>query len=156
MKARSFSIWTKWENRNSIKGIKFPGVYMIAISKLNISGQQFELIPEICYIGMTNSKAGLRGRLKQFDNTIKGNRGHGGADRFRNKYANYQDLVEMLYVSVAVFECDVNTNAPEDLKIMGEVAYFEYYFLANFVEKFRKLPEFNDKQNSPKYSLTHK
>ncbi len=74
---------------------------------------------------MTNSVAGLKGRLKQFDNTIVGQTGHGGADRFRYEYQNYAELTEKLYVSVVPFICDVKTNNPKDLKVMGEVSKFE-------------------------------
>ena len=41
----------------------------------------FDWIKEIIYIGMTNSKGGLKNRLQQFDNTIAGKTGHGGAQR---------------------------------------------------------------------------
>ena len=44
---------------------------------------------------MTNSIAGIKGRLKQFDNTIIGKGGHGGADRVRYKY---QDSNDLLYI----------------------------------------------------------
>jgi len=156
MTDKDFSQWTKWEDRNSLNGIKYPGIYCIAISETDLSEQDFEWISKIAYVGMTNSIAGLKGRLKQFDNTIIGKSGHGGADRFRFKYENYPDLVDKLYVSVCLFECDVKSNAPKDLRIMGEVAKFEYDCFAEYVEKFRKLPEFNDKKKSLKYSLTHK
>ncbi|MDM8162247.1 hypothetical protein QUH73_20710 [Labilibaculum sp. K2S] len=153
---KKFSQWTKWEDRNSLNGIKYPGIYCIAISETDLSEQNFEWIPKISYVGMTNSKAGLKGRLKQFDNTIIGKKGHGGADRFRFKYENYQELLDKLYVSVCSFECDVKSNAPKDLRIMGEVAKFEYDCFAEYVENFGCLPEFNNKTESPKYSLTHK
>ncbi len=152
---KDFSQWIKWEDRNSLNGIKYPGIYCIAISETDLSNQDFEWISRITYVGMTNSIAGLRGRLKQFDNTIIGKRGHGGADRFRFKYENYQDLVDKLYVSVCSFECNVKSNDPKGLRIMGNVAKFEYDCFAEYVERFGDLPEFNNKSKSPKYSLTH-
>lgn len=155
MKDKAFSKWTKWNDRDSLNGIKFPGIYCIAISELDLSEQDFVWISMITYVGMTNSKAGLKGRLKQFDNTIIGKTGHGGADRFRFKYENYQDLTDKLYVSVCFFECDVKSNAPKDLRVMGEIAKFEYDCFAEYVAKFGELPEFNDKKKSPKYSLKH-
>jgi hypothetical protein len=103
---------------------------------------------------MTNSAGGLRARLKQFDNTIVGKTGHGGADRVRYKHQIYQKLVEELYVSVAAFPCNVKSNQPRDLMVMGEVAKFEYDCFAEFVKKHGSLPEFNDKKSAPKYSLT--
>lgn len=149
-----FTKWTTWENRNNINGIEYPGIYCVAISESNLSEQDFSWICEIKYVGMSNSHAGLKGRLKQFDNTISGKTGHGGADRFRCKYPNYQDLVNRLFVSISSFPCDVKSNTARNLRIMGDVAKFEYECFATYVEKFNCLPEFNDKAKSPKFSLT--
>lgn len=156
MTENKFTEWIKWGERDSLKGIKFPGIYCIAISELDLSKQRFQWISEINYVGMTNSQNGLKGRLKQFDNTIIGKTGHGGADRFRYKYENYQDLVDRLFVSICSFECNVKSNSAKDLRIMGEVAKFEYDCFAKYVEKFGNLPRFNNKNKSPKYSLTHR
>jgi len=156
MEEKKFTKWTKWENRNSLEGMNFPGIYCIAISEIDLSEINFNWISEIKYVGMTNSIKGLKGRLKQFDNTIIGKTGHGGADRFRFKHENYQDLVRTLYVSVCSFECNVKSNSPKDLRIMGEVTKLEYDSFANYSEKFNRLPEFNDKVQSKKYSLTHR
>lgn len=148
---KDFSRWIKWEDRNSLKGIKYPGVYCIAISDIDLSEQDFTWIPRITYVGMTNSIAGLKGRLKQFDNTIIGKTGHGGAERFRFKYKSYPDLVSKLYVSICSFKCDVKSNKPRDLKVMGEVAKFEFDCFAEYVDYFGELPEFNNKKKSPKH-----
>ncbi len=151
---REFSKWTKWVEREKLSGIKYPGIYCIAISEKDLSGNNFEWIDEINYIGMTNAKSGLKGRLKQFDNTIQGKTGHGGADRFRYDYRNYEDLKCKLFVSVKYFECDVKSNLPQDLLIMGEVAKHEFECFAEFVIKHNRLPKYNDKPNAKKYSLT--
>ncbi len=147
-----FCNWCPWKTRNNLKGRKYPGVYCLAVSDANLKDKRFDWIPEIKYIGMTNSKAGLIGRLQQFDNTIIGKKGHGGADRFRYKFSDYQSLVTKLYVSIWFFECDVASHSPKDLKIMGEVAKLEYVSFAEYVKNHQKLPEFNDKKNAPKYS----
>jgi hypothetical protein len=154
MTEKKFLKWVKWENKNTLVRINLPGVYCIAISKIDLTNKKFEWISEIKYIGMTNSILGLKGRLKQFDNTIIGKTGHGGADRFRYKHQNYKDLVKKLFLSTCSFQCDVKSNMPEDLRIMGEVAKFEYDCFAMYIEKFGSFPEFN-KRESPKYSLTY-
>ena len=92
--------------------------------------------------------------MKKFDDTIVGKTGHGGAERVRYKFYNYKTLVNKLYVAVAPFRCDAVSNLPEDLRVMGEVVRFEYSCLAEYVERFEALPKFNDKKQSPKYSLT--
>jgi hypothetical protein len=154
MYEEKFSEWCPWQSREVLSDIKYPGVYVIAYTPGNLSGEPFSWRKEVIYVGMTNAASGLKGRLKQFDNTIAGKTGHGGADRVRYKYRNYGNLVRRLYVVVAPFKCDATSNQPKDLKTMGEVAKFEYLCLAHFVEKFRELPEFNNKKKSLKYSLT--
>ena len=72
----------------------------------------------------------------------------------RLKYQNYKELVNKLYVSVAPFTCNVKSHKPKDLRVMGEVAKFEYDCFAYFTELCGCLPEFNDYAKSPKYSLT--
>lgn len=151
---QKFTNWKKWENREELNDIKYPGIYIIAITQKNIENKGFNLCQEIVYIGMTNSVSGLKGRLKQFDNTIIGKTGHGGADRVRYKYQNYDKLIKELYVSICSFICDAKSNKPDDLRMMGKVAKFEYDCFAWFVEKYGSLPEFNNKKQSLKYSLT--
>jgi len=48
--------------------------------------------------------------------------------------------------------CDVESNKPEDLRKMGKVAEWEYLAMAAYVEKFGRLPEFNDKKGTKKFS----
>jgi hypothetical protein len=147
---RVFSDWTSWKNRVALTGVSFPGIYAVAISTSNIAETPFNWIRDIVYVGMTNAKGGLNSRLRQFDNTIKGGGGHGGAHRVRFKHSNYPTLLPNLYVAIKCFECDVTSNQPYDLRIMGEVAQHEFECFAHFVESFGRLPEFNDKMRSPK------
>ncbi|MDH5586532.1 MAG: hypothetical protein OEZ05_07865 [Nitrospirota bacterium] len=149
-----FTDWLSWRDRNNVVGIRYPGIYVCAITSSDISDTKFSWLTKIVYIGMTNAISGLKGRLKQFDNTILGKTGHGGADRVRFKHQNYEDLCRKLFVSVVPFECNVKSNHPGDLRIMGTVAKFEYNCFAHYVEVFGSLPEFNNKATSPKYSLT--
>lgn len=150
-KQSPFTHWSRWQDRNSLPNLHFPGVYAIALVYDDIAGQEFSWRQEIIYFGMTNSQGGLKSRLQQLDRILIGKQGsHGGARRIRFKYANYDVLVLNLYVSVASRPCDVRSNAPQDLRIMGDVAKFEYDCLATYVAKFGCLPEFNDKKRSPK------
>lgn len=149
-----FSAWNPWPRRDETLGVSYPGVYVLAYSGRNIAGKPFSWRKEIVYVGMTNAVSGLKGRLRQFDNTILGKSGHGGADRVRYKHRNYCSLVKRLFVAVAPFKCDPRSTRPKDLRIMGEVAEFEYLCFAHFVEKYGVLPEFNNKKASPKYSLS--
>ena len=135
--------------------LRHPGVYAIALSDADLSGQPFSWLSCIVYVGMTNSISGLRGRLRQFDDTIAGRHCvHGGADRVRYKYRNYEILVSEMFVAVSPRPCRPDSYSPADLRTMGDVAKLEFDCLARIVEMFGCLPEFNNKGASPKYSLT--
>ena len=158
MEDMKFSKWVKWTDRNTLPNIEYPGVYSIAVSESGLSGKNYELIKDIAYFGMTNSKKGLKGRLQQFDYTIKGKSGHGGASRFKYIYENYEDLVKKLFVAVCFFKCDVELakHPSHNLRIMGDVAKFEYECFANYIEEYGGLPEFNDKKRFPNKYIPNK
>jgi hypothetical protein len=147
---RKFSHWESWAKRAALANLAYPGVYTLAISRTNIAAKAFSWRREVVYVGMTNAIGGLKSRLQQFDNTIKGGTGHGGAHRVRYKHSDYDRLSSRLYVSVCSWDCDVTSHKPSDLRIIGEVAQYEFECFALFVEAFGKLPEFNDKKRSPK------
>ena len=146
-----FSNWIKWSDKNKLNDLQYPGVYVISYNKTGINNKSFDWIEEIIYVGMTNSKKGIKNRLRQFDNTIcwKGNN-HGGAKRVRYKYKDYEKLIKYLYVAVYPFKCDVSSNKEKDLLIMGKVAEYEYACFAEYEKRFGILPEFNDKKRSSK------
>jgi hypothetical protein len=145
-----FSEWVMWNSRNVLDKLRFPGVYAIALSDTDISGTEFFWQPEVIYVGMTNAKGGLKSRLQQFENTIRGGEGHGGGQRVRFKHPDYGKLLPRLYVSVCHHQCNVESNRQADLRIMGDVAKHEYECFAIFAETFNRLPEFNDKKQAPK------
>ncbi|MBN8751129.1 MAG: hypothetical protein J0I65_27050 [Variovorax sp.] len=150
----AFSIWRPWVDRRTHERLKLPGIYAIAISDENLSGQPFDWAPHIVYFGMTNSLGGLAQRLKQFDSAINGGPGHGGAMRFLPQYpAGSDTLLHRLYVAVWPFDCDVRSIEPANLLKMGEVLYAEFYCFAEFSKRFSRLPQFNDKKASPKIKL---
>jgi hypothetical protein len=113
-----FSHWVSWAKREALAGLASPGVYILAISPTNIAGTTFSWRPEIVYVGMTNARGGLKSRLKQFDDTIKGGNTHGGGERVRFKHPDYAQIYPHLYVSVRAWDCDVTSNMPADLRIM--------------------------------------
>lgn len=122
----------------------------MAISEVDISGEPFSWLASVIYVGMTNARGGLKSRLAQFDRTIQGGAGHGGGRRVRFKHGDDDALTAELYVAIRPFACDVTSETPADLRVMGEVARYEYECFALFVEAFGHLPEFNDKKRSPK------
>jgi hypothetical protein len=155
MLERRFSLWLPWTERGRHDGISCPGVYAIALPERSLAGAPFAWNEHIVYIGMTNSVNGLASRLKQFQNTLSGKRGHGGADRVRFKFRNASQFTQQAFVAVAPFNCDPRSLSPRALRVMGDVARFEFLCLAEYVERFGRLPQFNDKQASPKFSLAN-
>jgi len=150
-----FTNWVKWEDRNKLEGIKYPGIYCIAVSDKILN--EFNFIQDLVYIGMTNSKGGLKSRLRQFDATIRKIRTHhGGADRFLYQYEDYAAIKDNIYVAICSFKCDNKNPTPKDLRIMGEVAKCEYVCWAIYIENNGRYPKFNDIRNAPKYSLMNR
>jgi hypothetical protein len=148
-----FSSWERWTNRTNLPSQRFPGVYIIAIYDGELEKKPFSWLREIVYVGMTNSASGLAGRLRQFDLTISDVRkAHGGADRVRFANPDYAALLMRLFVAVRPFQCRVVNPSPTDLRVMGDVAKFEFECLAHYSEIYGRLPQFNDKAESPKYS----
>lgn len=166
-----FSKWAKWDEREialkmhgkkTLSGkdlLKYRGIYALAISeKTDMTGKDFKWEKDIVYFGMTNSIKGFAGRLKQFDNTLRKKRGggHGGAARFISKNASKKArelLAKKLFVSVSPFFSSKPGQKPEtpsDLRVMGLVVKAEYDAWATYLEKHKALPEYNNKERSPK------
>ena len=74
----------------------------------------------------------------------------------RQAHNDYGRLVPRLYVATRPVKCDVTSGAVRDLLLMGRVAQLEFQCLARYVEQFGRLPLFNDKARSPKYSASNK
>ena len=68
--------------------------------------------------------------------------------------SGYASLRQQLYVGVATFECDVSSGLSSDFLVMGRVASFGYECFAQCVDVRGRVPEFNNKQATKKYSLT--
>ena len=157
MDAGMFSPWTKWDSRVEKLELKSPGIYALKISKTNIEGKPFKFEKAIVYFGMTVSVAGLKGRLSQFNNTLRDKSGgqHGGAERFRHDYPKGETVAKMLYVAVRPFECDVKLVTEKNLLTQGDIVRAEYEALAEYVKRFGKQPKYNDKKMSPKWKRAH-
>jgi len=130
--------------------MKCPGVYALALPKIDLAGQDFDWISDIIYFGMTNCGGGLSARLRKFDDTIRGKEGHSGACRVRFKHRDYRELTSNLFVSTCPVACNVTSSQSDDFLKMGEVAYLEYYCFAKYFGLFQNLPEFNNKKAAPK------
>lgn len=63
-----FSKWMEWKDRNLIK---YPGIYMLAITNKNLENKEVDF-EDVVYIGMSNSAKGLGGRWNQLERSING------------------------------------------------------------------------------------
>jgi len=147
------SKWKRWDEilNESIN----PGIYVIALSdnKLSISNQSI-ICNDVVYIGMTNSKFGLKQRLNQFNNVIIGKSGHGGADRFM--FDHDVNIVKNMYYKTLEFSLDnIDPGSKMYYLIHGEVAKFEYIMFAQYITFQGELPKYN-KRTSPKKSKVKK
>ena len=140
-----------FDNLEKIENGQYPGVYLIAWTNENLSGQKIKL-EDIFYVGMSNARKGLSSRLKQFINGVEKNNGHSAGMRFFKEYSNnvsYSQLGldKIFYIVAYTFQCDVNKNSrtPKDLRIMGEICRLGYFLLAHIKEKIGKEPELNKK-----------
>ena len=145
---QGFSPWRRWNDRNEpAEQMKCPGIYVIALSKSELTGKAFSFSKIIVYVGMTN--ASLKARLTAFDKTIRREgRKHGGADRFLGTHHKFEEVEDQLFVSTKHWEWPTeDKTAPGCLRTKGIVAAAEYEMLARCVEELKVLPVFNRKES---------
>ncbi len=139
--------WT--ELTNPIKDIKKkdPGVYLISWYEKELEGEKVQL-KDVYYIGMTNSKGGVKSRLKQFWNGITKGRSHSGGNRWYINNGEYKssDNKKFYYAYVQI-ECTVDKEERNaaDLRKMGNVTKLEYEMMALYKESENKEPAGNKK-----------
>lgn len=152
LRSYSFSTWERWKNRNQLSGMERPGIYVIAKSKEALKGKPFSWKKEIAYIGMTAGKGGLRSRLRQFDDTLRGRGvGHGGAVRAHKHHKNREVLMNHLYVAVMTQPPICHSASSEkQKKAKGAIYGLELFCLAEYICRHKEIPQFNDWARSPK------
>lgn len=129
----------------------YPGVYILALTDEDLMGKPIDL-NDIFYVGMTNAREGIKGRLNQFLYSIEKGKGHSGGNRFLKDYLHgisfsNSNFKKRFFVAYLCLPCNVEKKerSPEDLRKMGEVAKFEYEVLAYIKEKLNREPELNKK-----------
>lgn len=149
---RDFGCWQRFYEVAPADITTEKGIYAFAISASDLSNAPFAVIKPIVYFGMTNAEGGLRGRLRQFRDTVfGGKKRHGGAERFVYEHKdNLGGLQQKLYFSLCAFVAVPNQSAVDELMLMGDVARAEYVAFAEYFRAYGCLPKFNDKKASPK------
>jgi len=145
--ALKFCEWCEWELREGIKDCDMPGIYLIAIGPKRPMNSIKSA--NVSYIGMTNSKGGLRSRWRQFDHAIRTGKGkHSGGNAVyhdRGTYKNQWSGNDRLYVCAMPIQCTVTAPTSEDLTKMGWVAFLEYAAFAEYRRHWndRARPKYN-------------
>jgi hypothetical protein len=84
---------------------------------------------------------------------------NGGAVRMRSKNGyDYENFKKGLFVSIYPIKCNINPklSTPNDISNMRQVAYLEYECFAQYLERFRQWPEYNDKKKVTKDLVKNK
>jgi hypothetical protein len=145
--------WTNLlDNYKKLENNKYPGVYILAYTDKDLEEKPID-VEDIFYVGMSNSKGGVKQRLKQFIKAISIGKSHSAGNRFFKEYSKgpfNRNLEEKdFYVASLSLPCTVEKSkrTPEDLRKMGEVAKFEYDVIAYVKENTynKEEPELNVK-----------
>jgi len=145
--------WVKLDNESlrNFQGKNLPGVYLLAWTNNKIENTQPNL-KDIFYVGMSNAKGGVKGRLKQFTYGIEKNTSHSAGMRFfkeycKNKPFSSTNHTKKFYFVSLCFNCNVikEERTPNDLRTMGKISKLEYYLLAHVKENTQSEPELNKK-----------
>lgn len=145
--------WVTLDDKNidKLKDARCPGVYVLAYSDKNMMGKEIK-IKDIFYVGMSNSKGGVKQRLKQFLTGIEKNTNHSAGMRFLKEHANGVPWSKFkkrntFYVASFSIPCEVSKDkrTADDLRTMGIVAKLEYDVLAFIKEKTGEEPKLNKK-----------
>lgn len=143
--------WASLHDKNALKdkSFKYPGVYLLAYPKQGSlkSGDRIRL-KDVYYVGMSNSKSGLKGRLRQFKRAIEGKRGHSGGNTFftlhGKPYSKLRKKKRILFAALPVECCSIKIlSTANDFRKMGHVACLEYYAIAFVKAKTKQLPALN-------------
>ncbi len=144
--------WTNLlKNYKSLKDNQYPGVYILAYADKNLEGKSIK-IEDVFYVGMSNSRGGIKQRLKQFIDSIHKKDGHSAGNRFFQEYSKGKSFEvakqrKTFFVASLSLPCKVHKDerTANDLRKMGEVTKFEYEVMAFIKEKIGREPELNKK-----------
>lgn len=99
--------WASLHDKGALKdkSFRYPGVYLLAYPEQGSLKSGDRIRPkDVCYVGMSNSKSGLKGRLGQFKRAIEGKRGHSGGNTFftrnRKPYSKLQKKKQILFAAL--------------------------------------------------------
>ena len=135
-----FTRWILWKQRLFLKGIDYPGVYLLAHFRNKPEGKVNPKSKAIIYIGETNSS--LRKRWEQFNRAaFEGKQGHSGGLRYREVYVKKKKNLKNKQLYVAAFPVK---DLDESIKPLF-IRYIERKLIWQFVQKWGHAPVCNSK-----------
>jgi len=131
-----FSHWVPWADRTSLKGINYPGVYLLAHFDATPTARANPQAKEIIYIGETCDNS-LMGRWRQFHRSaFEGKYGHSGGATYRQVFGGQGDN---LYVAAFPVE-----ELDEEIRSFF-IRYVERKLIWEFARKWGTAPKCNRK-----------
>lgn len=132
-----------------LKGGRFPGVYVLAYSQMNLKGKRVRE-EDVFYVGMT-CEGGLASRLWQFRMGIAHGGFHSAAKRFhriwlRRKLYNPNGALRLYFACVPV-ECETvkEWRSPRDIAILSKVPELELRAISRIKARIHHEPLLNKK-----------
>jgi hypothetical protein len=147
----------EWKELNEyIKDFKYDYIGIYLLTKPLAHKPLYFDWDQVFYVGMSNAKRGVRGRLKQFKRAIDCGISHSGGNRFykEKKYCNSisysknkKYLGKKFYIISYLTNCivDKKVRSGNDLRIMGDICKLEFYLLAEIKDLTGKEPLLNKK-----------
>jgi len=141
--------WQLFNNELRLSLPSNPGVYAFAYTEKKLEGEKAKPA-DIFYVGMSNSKKGLKGRINSFNRGIRKGDSHSGAIRFFKNYLKRKSYYKVksqkkLWIAHLPLDCKVikDRRTPKDLRTMGKVACLEYFVLARVKDATGYEPDLN-------------
>lgn len=128
-----------WDSDVSLRN---PGIYLLACSHKRLVGQRVRP-DDVHYVGMSNSRGGVRARLKQFKQALQFGYGHSAGDYCfkQNGSRPFRPTQTKKAFYFATWCIDVPRDldlTASNLRKLGHVACLEYYAIAHVRAKGRK------------------
>jgi len=131
-----FSPWVQWRERDKLKSVDNPGIYLLAKFKEFTAGNANPLDENIVYIGETCNNS-LKGRWYQFNRSaFQSKDGHSGGWSYNTAFGDEGD--DLYVAALPIFD------VPEKVEHLF-IRYVERKLILDFALKHGLQPKLNHK-----------
>lgn len=125
-----------WDDSVTLRN---PGVYLLAYGGKSLTAQRVQ-VDDVYYVGMSNSRGGVRARLKQFKQALERGSSHSAGDYCfkQNGSRPFKSIKTRKKFYFATWCIDLPRDidlTATNLKQLGHVACLEYYAIARVKAK---------------------